>query len=87
MRVVSKPIDMITYVSVAGIPKPVRFLAQGKKQKNYVVDIKKILECKEERLAGNQMYVYKCQTEFNGEKRLMELKYEVGQCLWYLFRV
>ena len=87
MQVVSKPIDMISFIPVDGAPEPLRFRTQGKSKDDVIVNIKKILECKEEHFAGNSMYVYKCQTVMNGEKRLMELKYEVGECLWYLFRV
>jgi hypothetical protein len=41
----------------------------------------------EERRAENPMVVYGCQGQVGGQKRLLELKYEIHTCKWYLYKI
>lgn len=40
-----------------------------------------------EKLAGNDMLVYKCQSVIKGAERLYELKYEFSTCKWILWKL
>jgi len=77
-----KPIEMIAWFTQEGVPKPIRYRLDGN-----VIKVEKVTSKSEEKLAGNRMIVYRCQSVINGELRLFELKYELQTGKWYLFRM
>jgi len=77
-----KPIEMIAWFSKDGIATPVRYKLEGK-----VIKVEQVTSRSEEKLAGNRMIIYRCQSEINGELRPFELKYELRTCKWYLFKL
>jgi hypothetical protein len=87
MKVISKPVEVIAHCTVSGIPQPIRFRITDKKEEDVVVKISKIIEITEEKLAGNKMYVYRCESKINGRQKILELKYELSTCLWYLYKI
>ncbi|HZK54915.1 MAG TPA: hypothetical protein VFC84_12070 [Desulfosporosinus sp.] len=82
MRVFMKPIEMIAWFTKEGVPKPIRY-----KVDDVVIKVQQVISKSEEKLAGNRMIIFRCQSEINGELRPYELKYEVGTCKWYLFKM
>jgi len=82
MKVIMKPIEMIAWFTKDGAPKPIRY-----KVDDVVVKVQQVISKSEEKLAGNRMIVFRCQSEINGVLRPFELKYEVGTCKWYLFKM
>ncbi len=82
MKIVMKPIEMIAWFSKDGIATPVRYKLEGK-----VIKVEQVTSRSEEKLAGNRMIIYRCQSEINGELRPFELKYELRTCKWYLFKL
>lgn len=86
MKVVSRPIEVIAHCPLGGVPQPIRFKVENKEE-HFVVKIDRIIEITEERLVGNKMYVYRCEAMINDRHRLLELKYELDTCLWYLFKI
>jgi hypothetical protein len=82
MKIVMKPIEMIAWFSKDGITTPVRYKLDGK-----VIKVEQVTSRSEEKLAGNRMIIYRCQSEINGELRPFELKYELQTCKWYLFKI
>lgn len=82
MKVLMKPIEMIAWFTQEGVPKPIRYRLDGN-----VIKVEKVTSKSEEKLAGNRMIVYRCQSVINGELRLFELKYELQTGKWYLFRM
>ncbi len=87
MKVIARPIEMIAHCPLSGIPRPIRFRTEDKNKESLVIKINQVQEYREEKFAGNKMYIYRCQALINGEQKLMELKYEIGTCLWYLFKI
>jgi len=85
LKVISKPIEVIAHCPLKGVPQPIKFKIQNKDEQ-VVMKIGRIIEISEERLAGNKMYVYRCEITYNDRHRLIELKYELNTCLWYLFK-
>lgn len=77
-----KPIDMIAWFSQDGSLHPVRY-----KFDDEVIKVEQVTSKSEEKLAGNRMIVYRCQSEINGELKLFELKYEVQTTKWFLFKM
>ena len=52
--------------------RPIRFRHEGT-----VVKVGQIVKISEEKLAGNRMKVYECQSEINGQMKRFELKFEM----------
>ncbi|HBP64083.1 MAG TPA: hypothetical protein DD730_07395 [Desulfosporosinus sp.] len=82
MKILMKPIEMIAWFTEEGVPKPIRY-----KVDDVVIKVQQVTSKSEEKLAGNRMIVFRCQSEINGVLRPFELKYEVGTCKWYLFKM
>ena len=82
MKIMMEPIEMIAWFTKAGVPKPIRY-----KFADQVIKVQQVTSKSEEKLAGNRMIIFRCQSEINGELRLFELKYELGTCKWFLFKM
>ena len=82
MKILMKPIEMIAWFTEEGVPNPIRFRLDG-----MVSKVDQVTSRSEEKLAGNRMIIYRCQSEVNGELRPFELKYELMTCRWYLFKM
>ena len=87
MKVVAKPIEMVTYTDTKGNINPVRFKITKEDETSSVVKIDKVISVDKEKLAGNNMLVYKCQSAVNGADKLYEIKYELSSCRWMLFKI
>ena len=82
MKVLMKPIEMIAWFTKDGVPNPIRY-----KLDNLVIRVGQVRSKSEEKVAGNRMIVYRCQSEINGELRPFELQFEVQTCKWYLWKL
>lgn len=85
--VIMKPIEMIALVDREGIIRPLRYRILAEDQSLAVYKVDQVLSRTEEKLAGNKMFIYRCQGEINGINRSFELKYESSTCRWFLYRV
>lgn len=85
MKVYAKPIEMVAWFDKDGI-HPVRFRIEGK-DGSVVVKIDKVIKKDLEKLAGNPMLVFTCESEINGQLRPYEIKYEIGTMKWMLFKI
>ena len=87
MKVIAKPIDMVSWTDKAGNVHPVRFRLQQVDESYVTIKVDRVV-CKElEKLAGNKMLVYKCQSIIDGVQKIFELKYELGTCKWILYKI
>jgi len=80
MKILMQPIEMIAWFTKDGVPKPIRF-----KFDDLVIKVQ-VISKSEEKLAGNRMMIFRCQSEINGELRPFELKFELQTCVWFLFK-
>ena len=87
MKVVAKPIDMITYFTGDGEVKPIRFRLETEDKKLIVVRVDHIISVTKEKMAGNYMFVFVCQSTIGNETKLYELKYDISTCRWILFKI
>ena len=86
MRILMQPIEMIAWFTLEGIPNPIRYKMTSDDSSNVVVKVDRIITRCEEKLAGNRMLIFRCQSEINGLLKLFELKYELSTCKWYLYK-
>lgn len=82
MKVLMHPIEMVAKFDLHGNPSPARFAYQGQ-----VIDVQQIVEVTEEKLAGNRMFVFSCQSEIDGELTQYEIKFELATCKWFLAKM
>lgn len=87
MKVLAKPIEVISYTDNKGIIKPLRFRLQGEDENEKVIKIDKVIVREYEKLAGNPMLVFKCQSLINNVLRQYEIKYELQTCKWILYKI
>ncbi|ADY55733.1 hypothetical protein Sgly_1431 [Syntrophobotulus glycolicus DSM 8271] len=81
MKVIAENVEMVAWFDHAGTPRPVRFRHRGT-----VVRVENIQEIRDERLAGQRIKLYRCQSIINEELKVYELKYELDSCKWYLWK-
>ena len=82
-----EPIEMIAWFTLEGIPNPIRYKMTSADSSNVVVKVDRIATRSEEKLAGNRMIIFRCQSEIDGCLKLFELKYELSTCKWYLYKI
>ena len=87
MKVVAKPIEMVAWTDTKGNINPVRFKITNKDETSSFIKVDKVITVDKEKLAGNNMLVFKCQSVINEIERLYEIKYELGTCRWILFKI
>lgn len=87
MKVIAKPIEVVSWTDTKGNINPVRFKIVNDDESISVVKIDKVITIDKEKLAGNLMLVYKCQSVVNGADKLYEIKYELSSCRWILFKI
>lgn len=86
MKVVCKAIEMIAWFEKGGKVHPIKFRLREEDQ-NRVIVIERIRCVKIEKFAGNQMYVFECESHIDGILKIYEIKYEMDTCKWVLFKI
>lgn len=87
MKVLMKPIEMIAWFTNEGYPVPLRYRLIDEDMSNKVIKVNKVLFKEEEKIAGNRMILYRCESVINDTQRIFELKYEISSCKWFLFKM
>ena len=87
MKVLALPIEMVSYTDNKGSLRPIRFRMQIDEEPMQVVKIDKVIVKETEKIAGNIMIVYKCQSLIDNAIKLFEIKYELSTCKWILFKI
>lgn len=82
MKVVAKPISMITHHLEDGSINPIRFKMEDK-----VIKIDKIIKQEREKLAGNIMEKFLCSSTINGTEKIYEIKFDTKTYKWILFKI
>lgn len=86
MKVVAKPIDMIAIFTKEGIPTPVRF-KYYEDDSATVIKVDRVMIRETEKFAGNNIFVFRCQSLIGDIQKVYELKYELATCKWILFKI
>ncbi|WP_406242054.1 hypothetical protein ACF3M2_14210 [Tissierella carlieri] len=87
MKVLMKPVEMIAWFTNEGYPIPLRYRLVDEDMSNKVIKINKVLFREEEKIAGNRMILYRCESTINDIQKIFELKYEISTCKWFLFKM
>ena len=87
MRILGYPIEMISYTNDKGDIRPLRFRAQIGNEPMQVLKIDRVIFKQKEKLAGNSMILYRCQSRDGDYEKIFELKYELDTCKWILYKM
>ena len=82
MKILTTPISVLAHFEADGTPHPLRFKLNDK-----TIKIEQVVSVTKEKLAGNKMLCFQCQSEIKGELRPFEIKFELGTCKWYLYKM
>ncbi|WP_291579889.1 hypothetical protein [Clostridium sp. UBA6640] len=85
MKVVAQPIDMVAWFDSDGEIHPVKFRVVN--ETTEVVKINKVIYREKEKLAGNLMIIFRCQSNINNREKIYEIKYDLNSCKWILFKI
>ncbi len=78
-----RPVEVVAVFKTKGVPRPAKISIQSDLgQQTFMVD--KIISQDIEKLAGNQMIKYQCESEIMDHTIQYELKYEIRTCTWYI---
>lgn len=87
MKVVRKPIDVSAIFYQEGAIVPIKFRMQKNDESWVVVKVDRVITKELEKLAGNKMWVFTCESTIEDMQRLYQLKYELDTCKWMLFKI
>lgn len=87
MKTIARPIEVIAYTDLKGKVNPIRFRIINDDVSVKVIKIDKVISQRLEKLAGNNMIVFSCQSIINNIEKRYEIKYELGTCKWILFKI
>ncbi|AHF06173.1 hypothetical protein [Desulfitobacterium metallireducens] len=86
MKILMQPVEMVARFSSDGNLRPVKYQIASEGEP-MVIRVDQILFKTEEKLAGNRMLLFRCQSEINGFAKIFELKYELNTCKWFLYKM
>ncbi len=86
MKTFARPIEVISYTDAKGDIRPIRFRLQTEDGLK-VIKIDKVVFKHKEKLAGNEMILYRCQSVDGSQEKTFEIKYELCSCKWILFKM
>ncbi|HHV95408.1 MAG TPA: hypothetical protein GXX37_02865 [Clostridiaceae bacterium] len=87
MKTYMKTVKMLSVTEENGMQTPLKFQLKNEDGGRITVKVDNVIFRNEEKLAGNKMLVYRCQSQINGVLKVFELKYEVSTCKWYLYKM
>lgn len=74
-------------IAVVSDIHPIRFRIKKEDESFSVVKIEKVLTKYKEKLAGNEMLIFKYQSATGNQQGQYELKYELRTCKWILWKM
>ncbi len=81
MKTLNTKIEVIAYFPYEKQPLPLKFKMNGKS-----IPIDKIISAEKQMRAGEEMFVFECQSEIDNDVKRYVLKYSISKCTWYLFK-
>jgi hypothetical protein len=87
LKILARPIEVLAHTDIKGNMSPLRFKAKTKDNENLVISIDKIESQELEKMAGNMMMLYKCKGVVGDKQRDFELKFEIKNCRWMLWKI
>jgi len=87
MKIVARPVEMVAWFTQDGTPKPVRFRLVNEEGIYTIIKIDRIISKDKEKLAGNEMLIFRCESMIKDVQKIYEIKYELRTCKWILYKM
>lgn len=87
MRTRPREVDVLASFNRTGQVRPLRLRIEDDMGERTTIKVDRVILFEVEKLAGNIMIKYRCQTVIDNAERIFELKYERDTCKWYLFKM
>jgi hypothetical protein len=87
MKTLAKKIEVLATFDTEGNISPLRFKAKTKTHEDIIISIDTIKSKEFEKIAGNEMLLYRCKGIVNDKERDFELKFEIMSCKWILWKM
>ncbi|MBZ9624909.1 hypothetical protein G9F71_018865 [Clostridium sp. FP2] len=84
MKVVVKPIEVVAWFDKSGKIHPVRFRIENDDNTFETIAIGRVLKIDLEKLTGNYIQVFTCQSSIDGIGKIYEIKFELKSSRWSL---
>ncbi len=85
MKVVAKPIDMLALFDVSGLIHPLRFRLE--EEERIVIKVDEVFSRKLEKKAGIPVLTFDCASTIQGQRKNYQIKYEIEENRWILFKI
>lgn len=87
LKIVAQPIEVVSYTDDKGDIRPLRFRLKTEDDSMKVIKVDKVIVKGTEKLAGNIMFVFRCQSLIDNVLKLFEIKYDLKTCKWMLYKI
>ncbi|GAB6087833.1 hypothetical protein [Alkaliphilus crotonatoxidans] len=87
MKLLRKPIEILTKFDPEGNGRPVRFRFLNEDDEYTIIKVDRVIKRELDKFAGNTMIKYTCETCIQGEIKLFELRHEINTSKWYLYKI
>lgn len=82
-----REIEVIAIFDQSGDIRPLRLRMEDETGERKIIRIDRVLQKDVEKIAGNVMIKYRCQSVLDHQERIFEVKYEKDTYKWYLFKM
>ncbi|MBW9156543.1 hypothetical protein [Clostridium tagluense] len=82
MKVVVKQIEVVAWFDKSGKIHPVRFRIENDDNTFETIVIGRVLKIDLEKLTGNYIQVFTCQSSIDGIEKIYEIKFELKSSRW-----
>ncbi|NLY77556.1 MAG: hypothetical protein GX080_05650 [Tissierellia bacterium] len=87
MKILMKPIEIIAWFNSKEKPIPLKYRILDENNTYKVIKVDRVIFSQEEKLAGNRMILYRCESTISNFRVIYELKYEIDTCKWFLYKI
>lgn len=86
MKLIAMPIEVIAWCDQQGQIKPLKFKYRDDRV-DKVIKIDRVLKIEKTRRAGEDAYIFTCESQLKQRLRVYELRYTLSSCQWVLYKV
>lgn len=83
----NQTISMISIHDLDGSVQPYRFKMKDDAREEVIIQVKNIVDKKEESYSGTKYLVYYCSCIINNYKKIFEVRYRKDTCRWCLVNI
>jgi len=87
MKVIAKPIEMLSISDSTGDVKPIKFRMKLEDKSLTTIKVDRIIRRDSSKRAGEVAYIYTCESLIQDELKLYELRYTLSSCIWVLYKM